>query len=351
VTASRRLALTRRRPAIWLAAATLAVATLAAVVVSANANPGDVQGWLAQVWSRIADVPPAYVTAACFLKAAEVALNTGAWRAVLRAAYPDQHVSYRQALAVVQGGVAIVALIPPKFGGVAVLGLYRAAFPALGIAALLATRTVQGLAASVLGFGLLAAFGVTIVGDPTSAPGRVATWLGERPLTTVPATAIAIGLAVLLVRRGRARLRGFAEQLARSGAIFRQPRRYALLVAAPTALAFACRWGVTAVLLAAFAIPVNLQTLMRVNIAHGLARSVQIAPGGLGTTQAFDLVALKGVAAADVIVAYSLAQAAILLAFNMAFALAALAWAFGWSRAVRLLLRRANEADAPAASV
>jgi lysylphosphatidylglycerol synthase-like protein len=351
VTAADRLAPARRWPALRVAAAALGVALLAAAIIQASRNPGDVQGWLAQIWARIAAVPPAYVVAACGLKAAEVALNAAAWTAVLRAAYPDQHVTFRQALAVVQGGIAIVAVIPPKVGGVAVLGLYRAAFPALGIAALLATRTVQGLAASVLGLGLLAAFGVTIAGGPAGVPDQIAALINGQPLVAGAATAIALGLAILLVRRGRARLGGLARQLAVSGAILRRPGRYALLVAAPSALAFACRWGVTAVLLAAFAFPVNLETLMRVNIAHGLARSVQIAPGGLGTTQAFDLVALKGLAAPDVIVSYSLAQAALLLAFNVAFGLAALTWAFGWSRAARLLVRRSpghEAASAPA---
>ena len=131
---------------------------------------------------------------------------------------------------------------------------------------------------------------------------------------------------------GSAGLGEFGQQLAQSGAILRTPGRYALLVVVPTALAFACRWGVTGVLLAAFDFPVTLETLVRVNISHGLARSLQVAPGGLGTTQAFDLVALQGLAPVEVITAYSLAQSAILLAFNVTFALAALAWAYGWER-------------------
>ena len=95
-------------------------------------------------------------------------------------------------------------------------------------------------------------------------------------------------------------------------------------------------------LLAAFDFSVTLETLVRVNISHGLARSVQVAPGGLGTTQAFDLVALQGLAPVEVIIAYSLAQSAILLAFNVTFALSTLAWAYGWARTRTLLppLRR-----------
>jgi hypothetical protein len=141
----------------------------------------------------------------------------------------------------------------------------------------------------------------------------------------------------MLVHRGREWLRGFATQIAVGGAILRSPRRYVLLVALPTLLAFVLRWGVTGTLLAAFGVPVSLDTLLRVNVSHGLARSVQIAPGGIGTTQAFDLVALQGIAPAEVIAAYSLSQSAILLVFNIAFGLIAVTWAFGWERTTRLM--------------
>ncbi|HYP20291.1 MAG TPA: hypothetical protein VEY08_09470, partial [Chloroflexia bacterium] len=180
-------------------------------------------------------------------------------------------------------------------------------------------------------------FGASSTGDPSTFLTRVVDFYAAKPLQAGAATILGTVLIVLLIRRGRTRLHGFGRQLAQGGAILRTPGRYALLVAAPTALAFACRWGVTAVLLAAFSLPVSLDTLVRVNIAHGLARSVQITPGGIGTTTPFDLVALRGLASVDTIAAYSLAQAAILLAFNVAFALAALAWAFGWRRAIALV--------------
>lgn len=305
-----------------------------------------IPGWLAQIWALVAAVPPAYVLAACGLKAAEVILNTGAWLTVLRTSQPGLEIPFRQALGVVQGGIGIVSVIPPKVGGMAVLGLYRTAFPTLGLAALIATRTVQGIAASVLGLGVLLLFGASSAGDPRSFLTRTATFYRDQPLLAVSVTVLGSAILILLVRRGRSRLRGFGQQLAQGGAILRTPGRDALLVAIPTALAFVCRWGVTGVLLAAFSLPVNMDTLVRVNISHGLARSVQITPGGIGTTTPFDLVALRGLASVDTIAAYSLAQAAILLAFNVAFALAALAWAFGWRRALDLLPRPGRGAAA-----
>ena len=137
------------------------------------------------------------------------------------------------------------------------------------------------------------------------------------------------------------------------GAILRTPGRYILRVMVPTLLAFALRWGVTGTLLLAFGILPSLETLLRVNVSHGLARTVQVTPGGFGTTQAFDLVALQGIAPVEVITAYSLSQAAILLLFNIAFGLVALTWAFGWDRTARLMRlpgRRADAATTPVAA-
>ena len=146
-----------------------------------------------------------------------------------------------------------------------------------------------------------------------------------------------VSLLVVLLRHSRAWLRGFVAEMTMGGAILRTPGRYVLQVMVPTLLAFALRWGVTGTLLLAFGILPSLETLLRVNVSHGLARTVQVTPGGFGTTQAFDLVALRGIAPVEVITAYSLSQAAILLLFNIAFGLVALTWAFGWDRTARLM--------------
>ena len=95
-------------------------------------NWAEVRGWLGQIWTLIAAVPPAYVLLACGLKGLEVALNTSAWVTVLHSAYPEQSVTFRQALGVVQGSIGIATIIPPKVSGVPILGLYRARLPGSG---------------------------------------------------------------------------------------------------------------------------------------------------------------------------------------------------------------------------
>ena len=311
--------------------------------------------WFADVWVLIATIPAPFVVAACAMKAAEVSLNAVAWTTVLRVAFPEQGIGFRQALGVVQGGVGIFAVIPPKFGSFAVLGLYRAAFPSLNITTVLATRVVQGISSTILGTIVLLIFGITNAGfgEQSGVLDWVVTSYVEWPLIAIPLTALGVALLVTLLRRSRDWLRGFGAQMALGGAILRTPRRYIFLVAVPTLLAFVLRWGVTGTLLAAFGIPVTLGTLLRVNVSHGLARSIQVTPGGIGTTQAFDLVALQGIAPVELITAYSLSQVAILLVFNISFGLVALIWAFGWDRTARLMRlprRRPNGGSALAAT-
>ncbi len=334
----------RWRRTILPAIGVLALAALAVAGIAAIRNGADPGAWLALVWSHVAAIPPTFIVAACVLKAAEVILNTGAWVAVVRAAYPEAGVTVRRSLGVVQGGITMVTVAPPKIGGVAVVALYRAAFPNVPLAALLASRVLQSITATVAGLVALLIFGAATAGADEAAwyDGMLA-FARDQPLLALGAVVLFIALLVLLVRRGRDRLRAVGQQLMLSGAILRTPRRYALLVALPTGLAFVCRWAVTGVLMAAFGLPVTLETLVRVNVSHGLARSVQVTPGGVGTTTAFDLVALRGLAEPDTIVAYSLAQAAILLLFNVGFAVVAGAWTFGW-RGLAGMVRRMQPA-------
>jgi hypothetical protein len=344
-----------KRLASWAAGVVLGLVVLVASIEFLRRQGLDPWTWFAGVWVLIASIPAQFVIVACLLKACEVSLNAAAWSTVLRAAYPEKEIGFRQVLGVVQGGVGIFAVIPPKFGGFAVLGLYRAAFPSLSITAVLATRVVQGISSTILGTVLLVLFGVANAGfgEQKGVLDWVAGVFVDWPLLAIPLTALIVSLLVVLLRRSRQWLRGFVAEMTMGGAILRTPGRYVFQVMVPTLLAFGLRWGVTGTLLLAFGILPSLETLLRVNVSHGLARTVQVMPGGFGTTQAFDLVALQGVAPIAVITAYSLSQAAILLLFNIAFGLVALIWAFGWERTARLMRlpgRQDGAATAPTAA-
>lgn len=344
----------RKRAIMWLASIGVGLAVLLGSLEFLRRQGIEPASWLANIWVLMVAIPLPFLLLALLMKVTEVALNAFAWMISLRAAVPNERITYRQMFGVVQGGIAMTSLIPPKFGGVALLGLYRVAFPALPIATVLAARIVQGTSSVILGTIMLVVFGIVVgsSGEGGFFESTIA-FSREQPLLTALIVIGLVALTAFLVLRGREWLRAFGAQVTMGGAILRTPRRYALFVVVPTLAAYALRWGVTGTLMAAFSIPVNWETLLRVNVSHGLSRTVQVTPGGLGTMQAFDLVALQGFAPVDVIAAYSLTQTGVLLIFNVFCGVAALLWAFGWGGATAFLSRgRGGESPsaAPAAT-
>lgn len=336
-----------KRRFLWFGGSVLLVGLVLFAVDYLRRQGSDPRVWLGEVWSTMVAVPPRFLLIAMALKLACVALDSFAWMVTLRAAFPDRHITFRQVFGIVQGGVGILTIIPPKFGGIPVLGLYRAVLPDLPLTTMVASRGVQGAASWIAGTLIVVAFGAASVeaGGEEGWTDRALRFAQEQPLVAAAIAVGVAGLAVLLAKRGRSWVRALGQQLLYAGAVVRQPARYALLVALPTVLALALRWAMTATLLMAFAIPVSLETLVRVNVAHGLARSVQVTPGGFGTTQVFDLVALRGFATPEVITAYSLAQSALLLFFNVLCGILAVLWVLGWDRTVGLF-KRTRDRDA-----
>ncbi|MEZ4562707.1 MAG: lysylphosphatidylglycerol synthase domain-containing protein [Thermomicrobiales bacterium] len=336
-----------QRRFLWLGGSVLLIGLLIVAAEYMRRQGADPRAWLGEVWGTMMAAPPRFLLIAMALKLTCVALDSFAWMVTLRAAFPDRQIMFRQVFGIVQGGVGILTIIPPKFGGIPVLGLYRAVLPDLPLTTMVASRGVQGAASWITGTVIVLAFGATSVeaGGDEGWTARALRFAQEQPLLALLAAVGVAGLAVLLARQGRSWVRAIGQQLLYAGAIVRQPGRYVLLVALPTVLAFALRWAMTATLLMAFAIPVSLETLVRVNVAHGLARSVQVTPGGFGTTQVFDLVALRGFATPEVITAYSLAQSALLLFFNVLCGLLAVLWVLGWDRTAGLF-KRTRDRDA-----
>jgi hypothetical protein len=337
----------RKQRFLWLAGSVLLGGFLIFAIDYLRRLGSDPRAWLGEVWGTMMAVPPRFLLIAMALKLTCVALDSFAWMVTLRAAFPDRVITFRQVFGIVQGGVGLLTIIPPKFGGIPVLGLYRAVLPDLPLTTMLASRGVQGAASWIAGTLIVVLFGAASVeaGGEEGWTDRALRFAQEQPLMSTVIVLAVAGLVVLLARQGRSWVRAVGQQLLYAGAIVRQPGRYALLVALPTVLAFALRWAMTATLLMAFAIPVSLETLVRVNVAHGLARSVQVTPGGFGTTQVFDLVALQGFATPEVITAYSLAQSALLLFFNVLCGILAVLWVLGWDRTVGLF-KRTRDRDA-----
>jgi hypothetical protein len=71
-----------------------------------------------------------------------------------------------------------------------------------------------------------------------------------------------------------------------------------------------------------------------------LSQIFAITPGGVGQTQALDIATLRKYAPSGDIAAFSVTQDSIITIWNVVLGLGLLLWAFGFSEAKRMLLRR-----------
>lgn len=330
-------ALERRTQAI-IGAALFAVAAVAALLLGAN-----VSGWLSNVWTRVTAVPLKYVALACAFKALESVFVAIAWRAVLRAAYPDDDVSLKLTLGAYEGGAAINGIVPAQAGTWAMLGLYRVSIPGSRLATLVAALGVHSFAFWVIDAGIYALLYLT---GPQTIRGQIALLSGAGTLFTqfpVLAVVIVAGGVTLIAFVARIlwrKLVAFREQIAVGGAILHIPSRYLISVVLPTVLSYICRWASAAVLMAALGIPVTLRTVFLAVAARTFGGAIKVTPAGLGTNQLLEVIALRNYASPGVVTAYSLTQSAIVLAFTVVFGLCTLIWAFGWSQTKAVITDR-----------
>jgi uncharacterized membrane protein YbhN (UPF0104 family) len=166
----------------------------------------------------------------------------------------------------------------------------------------------------------------------------------------VPLVVVAvIAIVVLLWPRLKPRLLGQWRKVKEGASIFRDRRRYAREVAAPSAASYGCRIGINVVFMVAFGIPVTVFTVLLVASSHTLSQLFAITPGGVGQTQALDVVTLRRYAAASDVTAFSVTQDSVITIWNVVLGVAVLLWAFGFTQARQMLSRKGRE-EAGAAS-
>lgn len=307
---------------------------------------GDFWNWIAGVAGHIADISPYWLVLALTLKTAESALIGLAWRNILRAAYPKSNLSFKVAWGASQGGTAINAVAPAQAGTMTMIGIFRASIPGSSVSGLTSATVVES--AFFAGVSLLTVIIVAIFLPHTISKGSPSNEVGDfivaHPLPiALAAVALSVG-GYLLWPRVKQRAVGEWEKAKKGAAVFRDRRRYTREVALPSAGSYACRMAVTAVFMAAFDLPVTLYTVFLVASSHTLSQLFAITPGGVGQTQALDLVTLRRYAPSQAIAAFSIAQDSVITVWNVVLGIAVMLWAFGY-RGMRAMLSKSGRAE------
>jgi uncharacterized membrane protein YbhN (UPF0104 family) len=223
------------------------------------------------------------------------------------------------------------------------LSVFMLSIPGARAPKMLAVWAVQSLA-----FGLFAAINYTIVaiGLPNRSQesggltDRISGFVSDRPLASAGIATVLVVLIVLVTVKGRRSLQETRRQVREGLAILGTPSRYVRLIFLPSLGSYLCRCASHITMLAAFGIPISIWTVSLALSAQSVAGAVRITPGGIGTTQAIDVIALRDYAPPEVVTAYSLAGLAISAVVSFSLAIIALFSAYGWHGTLHIVRRR-----------
>ena len=301
---------------------------IALTLVVLNLLGIDVSGWLADLWDQIKAVPTRYIVGALAFQSAQTFFAGLSYYGILRAAYPGQ-VALWPIVTAYAVGVAMNNFLPANIGTFVTLMMFVALIPAATFAGSIAAYLVQKIFFTIAGTVVYLYLFLSVPGSFHENLGNVS----DNPAVSI---LIAAGVVLLIVVLGRAFWRQVKKlwlQAKQGGVILSRPKQYFMHVFLPSLLSWLCKLTVIGIFLAAFAIPVTLESVMWVTGSGSLANVVSFTPGAVGITQATNALALDtccDVAQATAI-NYSTAQQLITTAWNVLVALVLVVLVFGWS--------------------
>src|SRR3954451_12599875 len=179
----------------WLAGVVVVVGLLELVGI-------DVGGWLSDVWDALTSVAFGYLAAGWALQTAQTTLTALGWYFILRAAYPQAPVLYRQILAAYAAGVALNGFLPANIGTFVMLLMFVAIVAGANFAGILGGMLVQKIFFTLVGAFVYVYLFATVEG----------TWERQfklphdHPALTLMAVAGCLVLIVVLIRIFRRKL-------------------------------------------------------------------------------------------------------------------------------------------------
>jgi uncharacterized membrane protein YbhN (UPF0104 family) len=308
------------RIALWVGGIALLIFVLDLVGIP-------VSDWIRELFRKIREVPAWAVVAGVLLQSAQTTLAAVAWLAILRAAYPRVHITFRLILAAYATSVAMNSFLPANIGTWVMLIMFTSVIAGATFTAMLSGIAVQKIPFSVFNIAVYLYLFLSVAGSfSIKLSGLADHW--------VVAVAIAGGLVVaifLATRVFRRQWHKLREQLLVGGAILGSPRKTFTGLVLPELGSYIARLGIIAVFLGAYSIPVTFHNVAAVTASNSISNSVSLTPGGVGVTQAMNSAALKKQTNPSTATAYSASQQLITSAWNVVFALILVSWVFGWS--------------------
>jgi uncharacterized membrane protein YbhN (UPF0104 family) len=304
----------------------------------------DIRGWLDEVWDTMTTISLASLVSAIVVKTLGTTATAFAWYSILRYAYPGE-VRWLHVLAAYAASVALNGLLPANLGTLILLIMLTQVIASATFAGILGGYGVEKIFFCVIGaFPYIYLF-FTVGGSFDLKFG----FISNHTAAFVIMLAGGGWLLFLAGRRLWPRIVRWWDQAKDGGKILGQPRKYLLLVALPSFVAWCAGVAVIGIFLHAYQIPVTFDTLMHVMAGNSIANVTSVTPGGAGVNQAFNVASLKGVTSPTNAAAYSVSQQLITTAWNIVYGIILMTWAFGWSGGKLLLTESYADAKQKAA--
>jgi uncharacterized membrane protein YbhN (UPF0104 family) len=323
---------------LWHIAAWVAGVALALFVLNLLGIP--VASWIHDLFKQIRAIPASAIVGGCILETLQTGFAALSWLTILRAAFPEAAIPFRPVLAAYAVAVALNGFLPANIGTLVMMLMLVTLIAGATFAAIFSGFIVQKIPFTVLSVAMYAYLFLTVRGSLKLELGFVS----DHPGWAVVIVVAFVLLVVLLCRIFWRRADKLRDRVKTGGAILGQPRRFMVGVALPCVASFTARLGIVAVFLAAFSIPVSFHTVLAVTGANSVSSSLSVTPGGVGVTQALNVVVLQSVTTTSNATAYSVAQQLIISAYDVLFGLVLVCWVFGWTGGKELV--RKSYADA-----
>jgi uncharacterized protein (TIRG00374 family) len=265
---------------------------------------------------------------------------------ILRAAYPDSEIRFREIWAAYWAGYGFNNVIPARGGDVIRLFLTRTSVPNSSYPAIAAAIVVESvydltIAVVVLGF----AFTQGVFPKPPDFSKLNAfdlSYFASHPkFALFVLTVLAIG-AIVLTAVLSARVRAFWARVRQGLTILFDRRRYFREVWLVQFAGWLCRFTAFWFLLEAFNIDGSVRNVMLVLGCLAVSAIVPFTPGGAGVVQALLVTVFASQASADTVAAYSVGQQVAIAAFSFAIGFIGLATIFR-IRSFKEVIRRGRE--------
>jgi uncharacterized membrane protein YbhN (UPF0104 family) len=323
------------------------VGALAVVVAGAVAEllGWDLSAWFRQLWDAITGIPAVYVVGACAAGLVQTTATAFGWWAILLYGFPDAPVPWRRIWAVYAASVALNGILPANLGTLMMLLMYTTLIAGATFAAVLGGYAVQEIFYCVFGAIPYLYLFLSVAGSFDLK----FEFVKDHPWTIAVVLVGGSLLIAILVRAYWPRVVRWWGEAKAGGAILGHPRAYLTRVFVPGVISWIAMLCVIGVFLAAYAIPVTFDTLMRVVAGNSIANVTSVTPGGAGVTQAFNVASLQGVTSSANATAFSVSQQLIMTAWNILVALVLVTWAFGWMAGRSLVEQSYVEAKEKAA--